>query len=121
MMSIRFAALVIGGLTGNIFATITIFVTADILARTTKFIYIFKQSSFKIDRAVGIFIKTLGLTLPFVLCLILLKFVTKFGVTANICFAVVLIAINYVVLMRKNDLFKAYLFNRSFDTSGSVK
>ena len=121
MMSIRFAALVIGGLTGNILATITIFVIADILARITKFIYIFKQSSFKMDRAIGIFLKSLGLAIPFLFCLILLKFLAKFDGLANICFAVVLIAINYFVLMRKNDLFKAYLLNRSFDTSGSVK
>jgi O-antigen/teichoic acid export membrane protein len=121
MMSIRFAALVIGGLTGNILATITIFVIADILARTTKFIYIFKQSSFKIDRAIGIFIKTFGLALPFVLCLILLKFVAKFNGLANICFAVVLITVNYLILMHKNNLLKNYLFNRSFGISESVK
>ncbi|MEJ2730353.1 MAG: oligosaccharide flippase family protein [Deltaproteobacteria bacterium] len=121
MMSIRFTALVIGGLTGNILSTITIFVIADILARTTKFIYIFKQSSFKIDRAIGIFIRTLGLALPFVLCLILLKFVAKFNGLANICFAVVLITVNYLVLMHKNNLLKTYLFHRSFGISESVK
>lgn len=116
LMLIRFAALVLGGLTGNILATITMYVIADILARTIKFIYIFKKSNFKIDRALGIFIKSIGLAAPFLFCLVLLKFVAKFGVISNICFAVILLAINYAVLMRKNESFRAYLFNRSFGT-----
>jgi O-antigen/teichoic acid export membrane protein len=121
LMLIRFAALVTGGLTGNILETIIIYVIADIVARATKFIYIFKQSSFKIDRALGIVIKSLGFAAPFLVCLILLKFVAKFGGFANICFAVLLITINYAVLMHKNDLFKTYLINRSFGISESMK
>lgn len=112
LMLIRFVALVIGGYTGNILSTITIYVIADIIARTTKFTYIFKQSSFKIDKAFGIAIKSLGFAAPFLFCLILLKYVAKFGGMANICFAAVLITINYAVLMHKNDLFKTYFINR---------
>ncbi len=121
LMLLRFAALVIGGLNGNILVTITIYVIADIIARTTKFIYIFRQSSFKIDRALGIVLKSLGFAAPFLFCLSLLKFVTKFGALANICFAVLLITINYVVLIHRNDLFKTYLINRSFRISESIK
>ena len=121
LMLIRFVALVIGGFTGNILATITIYVIADIIARTTKFTYIFKQSSFKIDKAFGIAMKSLGFAAPFLFCLILLKHVAKFGGMANICFAAVLITINYAVLMHKNDLFKTYLINRSFGISESMK
>lgn len=121
LMLMRFAALVIGGLSGNILMTITIFVIADVIARTTKFAYIFKQSRFKIDRALGIFIKSLGFAAPFVFPLGLLKFAFKVGAFTNICLAALLITINYLILIHKNDLFKAYFINRSLRISENIK
>ncbi len=121
LMLIRFAALVIGGLTGKILMTIIIFVIADIIGRTIKFTYIFKQSSFKIDKAIGIVMKSLIFAAPFLFCMILLKYVAKFSGLANICFAVLLIIVNYFVLMHKNDFFKTYFTNRFVGMSETIK
>jgi O-antigen/teichoic acid export membrane protein len=116
LMALRLSALIAGGVTGNIFVLISIFVIADMIARSAKFTYIFRQSHFKIARATGIILKAFALAVPFIFCLIFFKFILNFGALVNIWLAVLMIMINYFLLMHRNDLIKAIFNNHSQNT-----
>jgi O-antigen/teichoic acid export membrane protein len=111
LMALRFGALISGGLTGNILVTISVFVIADIIARCVKFAYIFRQSRFKIVKAFEIVLKAIVVVIPFIFCLILLKYVIALSALVNICVAALLVAINYFILMHKNNLMKSFFID----------
>jgi O-antigen/teichoic acid export membrane protein len=113
LMALRLSALIIGGFTGKILVSISIFVAADIVGRCAKFTYIFRQSQFKIARAAGIILKAFALAAPFIFCLIFCKFVLNFGAAVNIWFGVFMIIVNYFLLMHRNDLIKAIFIDHS--------
>ena len=111
LLTLRFGALIAGGLTGNILVVISIYVVADILSRCIKFAFIFRQARFEITKAFGIVFKAFLVAIPFIFCLILLKYIIAFGALANICIAVLFVATNYYILMFKNDLIRAFLID----------
>ncbi len=119
LMTLRFGALIAGGLTGNILIVISAYVVADIIARSIKFAYIFRQSRFEITKAFGIVVKAFIIVIPFIFCLILLKYIFAFGALANFCVAVLLVATNYSILMFRNDLIKAFLLDHYPSTIGT--
>jgi len=101
LMMVRLLTLVAGGITGNIRLTIGLYVLGDIIARSIKFQYIFRQVCLSLKKMTRISIGKLLLVFPFLIGLIFLNHSFNFHPFVVILVAIVFTAVYYGINLYK--------------------